>query len=210
MPLFISAQTADKSDWKDGYPEACTSITVGKAATFDGSVMTSHTDDSHRTRSWMDIVPSKKHKANAVSKMYKRVQDTTRAMPAYAHNEIGSIPQVKKTNGFINTAYPSMNDKQKEMLFDHIHIGEEIDKELKSQGGNPRYEYYEEWYMEEDDFSVWCHTTMDNFDLVHFLLMEVGLEEDNIIFIGDDLWNEKIFDTKEYYDLKMCFIIFHA
>lgn len=118
---------------------------------------------------------------------------------------------MKVRNGFVSNSSSSsfiilrssMNDKQKEMLFDHIHIGEEIDKELKSQGGNPRYEYYEEWYMEEDDFSVWCHTTMDNFDLVHFLLMEVGLEEDDIIFIGDDLWNEKIFDTKEYYDLKM-------
>lgn len=112
LPLFINAQTADKSDWQGGYPEACTSITVGKTATFDGSVMTSHTDDSHRTRSWADIVPAKKYKAGEVSKMYKRMQDTTRVMPAYAHIEIGSIPQVKKTNGFINTAYPSMNDKQ--------------------------------------------------------------------------------------------------
>ncbi len=111
-PFTINAQTADKSDWEGGYPEACTSITVGASATFDGSVMTSHTDDSHRTRSWVNIVPPKKHRTGAVSKMYKRIQDTTRAMPAYAHLEIGSIPQVKKTNGFINTAYPSMNDKQ--------------------------------------------------------------------------------------------------
>ncbi|MCD6180082.1 MAG: C69 family dipeptidase [Bacteroidales bacterium] len=110
--FIINAQTADKSDWEGGYPEACTSITVGKMATFDGSVMTSHTDDSHRTRSWVNIVPPKKHKAGEVSKMYKRVQDNTKAMPAYAHNEIGSIPQLSKTNGFINTAYPSMNDKQ--------------------------------------------------------------------------------------------------
>ncbi len=112
FPLLLTAQTADKSDWEGGYPEACTSITVGKKASFDGSVMTSHTDDSHRTRSWMDIVPPKKHKAGEVSKMYKREQDNSRKMPAYAHIEIGSIPQVKETNGFINTAYPSMNDKQ--------------------------------------------------------------------------------------------------
>ncbi len=111
-PFFILAQTADKSDWQGGYPEACTSITVGNAASFDGSVITSHTDDSHRTRSWMDIVPPKKHKESAVSKMYKREQDNTRKMPAYAHIEIGSIPQVEETHGFINTAYPSMNDKQ--------------------------------------------------------------------------------------------------
>ena len=48
----------DKSDWAGGYPEGCTSITAGKLATADGSVITSHTDDSHRTRSWIDIVPA--------------------------------------------------------------------------------------------------------------------------------------------------------
>lgn len=112
IPFFGLAQSADKSDWQGGYPEACTSITVGKAATFDGSVMTSHTDDSHRTRSWMDIVPAQKHKKGERVTMYKREQDNSRKMPAYAHIEIGSIPQVKKTNGYINTAYPSMNDKQ--------------------------------------------------------------------------------------------------
>ena len=57
----------DKSDWEGGFPEGCTSITVGKLASFDGSVITSHTDDSHRTRSWMDVVPAKKHKKGAMS-----------------------------------------------------------------------------------------------------------------------------------------------
>ena len=56
----INAQ--DKSDWEGGVPEGCTSITVGKLASADGSVITSHTDDSHRTRSWMDIVKQAKSK----------------------------------------------------------------------------------------------------------------------------------------------------
>ncbi len=61
LPLFVVAQTGDKSDWVAGVPDACTSITLGKLATTDGSVITSHTDDSHRTRSWIDIVPPKVH-----------------------------------------------------------------------------------------------------------------------------------------------------
>ncbi|MDN5291999.1 MAG: dipeptidase [Anaerophaga sp.] len=46
----FAADGQDKPDWQNGIPEACTSITVGKLATFDGSVMPSHTHDSHRTR----------------------------------------------------------------------------------------------------------------------------------------------------------------
>jgi dipeptidase len=102
----------DKSDWIGSFPEACTSITVGKLASIDGSVMTSHTDDSHRTRSWMDIQQGGKHKAGETVTMYKRVACDSFAMPTYAHNPIGEIPQVKETYGYINTAYPSMNTKQ--------------------------------------------------------------------------------------------------
>jgi len=40
----------DYADWVNGRPDGCTSITVGNKASMDGSVMTSHTCDSHRTR----------------------------------------------------------------------------------------------------------------------------------------------------------------
>jgi len=109
---FTFAQTADKSDWIEGIPDACTSITLGKLATADGSVITSHTDDSHRTRSWIDIVPAKKHKKGSMVPMYKRVKNDSLAMPAYGHELIGEIPQVEETYGYINTAYPSLNTKQ--------------------------------------------------------------------------------------------------
>ena len=102
----------DKSDWEGGFPEGCTSITVGKSATVDGSVITSHTDDSHRTRSWMDIVPAKKYKNGSVTPMYKRLADDSKRMPTYKHDQVGAIPQVKKTYGFVNTAYPCMNEYQ--------------------------------------------------------------------------------------------------
>ncbi len=110
--VLTFAQTADKSDWIAGVPDACTSITLGKLATADGSVITSHTDDSHRTRSWIDIVPAKKHKKGSTIPMYKRVKNDSLAMPAYGHELIGEIPQVAETYGYINTAYPSLNTKQ--------------------------------------------------------------------------------------------------
>lgn len=112
LTLLIQAQTVDKSDWQDGVPEACTSITVGRLASADGSVFTSHTDDSHRTRSWIDIVPEKKHEKDDMMPMYKRVANDSLLMPTYSHIRIGEIPQVKHTYGYINTAYPSLNTKQ--------------------------------------------------------------------------------------------------
>ncbi len=102
----------DKSDWVNNIPDGCTAITVGKKASADGSVMNSHTDDSHRTRSWMDIQAPKKHKSGAKMAMYKRSKNDKLAMPAYQHTKIGEIPQAKSTFGFVNTAYPCMNTKQ--------------------------------------------------------------------------------------------------
>jgi len=116
LSLFIISQltcTAQiKGDWEAGVPEGCTTITVGKDATYDGSVMTSHTDDSHRTRSWVNIVPEERHGRRDKVTMYKRENDDSRKMPAYKHTEIGKIPQVRETYGYINSAYPCMNTKQ--------------------------------------------------------------------------------------------------
>ncbi|MDY6801199.1 MAG: C69 family dipeptidase [Bacteroidota bacterium] len=110
--IINTSVAQDKSDWKGGYPEGCTSITVGKDASADGSVITSHTDDSHRTRSWMEIQPAKDHQTGNKVPMYKRSADDTKAMPAYKHEKIGEIPQVEHTYQYINSAYPCMNEKQ--------------------------------------------------------------------------------------------------
>ncbi len=110
--FFYNINAQDKSDWKGGVPEGCTSITAGKLASEDGSVITSHTDDSHRTRSWMDIQPAQKYNKGDMVPMYKRTADNTKAMPAYKHDKIGEIPQVEQTYQLINSAYPCMNEKQ--------------------------------------------------------------------------------------------------
>jgi len=122
---------AQRPDWVNGYADGCTSVTLGKKATVDGSVITSHTDDSHRTRSWMDVVPAKKHQQNSSTTMYKRVACDSFAMPTYAHIPIGEIPQVRETYQFLNTAYPCMNQYQ-------VGIGESTfggREELQSDSG---------------------------------------------------------------------------
>lgn len=128
---LISGYAQEKPDWEGGIPDGCTSITAGKLATVDGSVITSHTDDSHRTRSWIDIQHAQKHKRGATTTMYKRVPNDSLVMPAYSHLPIGEIPQARETFQYINTAYPCMNQYQ-------VGIGESTfggREELQSDSG---------------------------------------------------------------------------
>jgi len=107
-----SINNRDNSDWEGGFPDGCTSITVGKKATADGSVITSHTCDSHRTRGWFDIMPAKNHQKDVLATMLKRVPYDSLAMPTYSYIPTGTIPQIEHTYGYINTAYPCMNEHQ--------------------------------------------------------------------------------------------------
>ena len=63
--------------------------------------------------------------------MYRRLPCDSLAMPSYVHRQIGSIPQVEETAGYINTAYPCMNEYQ-------VGIGESTfggREELQSDSG---------------------------------------------------------------------------
>ncbi len=71
----LQTKQETKPDLIDGFPDGCTTITVGKLASYDGSVMTSHTDDSHRTRSEFDIMPPMKFEPDSKVMLYKRVPD---------------------------------------------------------------------------------------------------------------------------------------
>ena len=66
-------------------PESCTSIMVGKKASADGSVMTSHTCDSNY-RTWMDIVPSASYDHDTTTTVY-----TGRMHTEYAEGTRGMI-----------------------------------------------------------------------------------------------------------------------
>ncbi|KPK85164.1 MAG: peptidase C69 [Bacteroides sp. SM23_62_1] len=129
--FFLSLTAQDPPDWENSMPDGCTSITLGRLATADGSVITSHTDDSHRTRSWINIIPVQKHGMHETMPMFKRIPYDSLAMPTYKHVQIGEIPQAPTTYGYINTAYPCMNQYQ-------VGIGESTfggREELQSDSG---------------------------------------------------------------------------
>jgi dipeptidase len=133
VPLFSqNSPQLDPPDWEGGFPDGCTTITVGKTASADGSVMTSHTCDSHRTRSWLTITPKVDHKKGSMVTLVTRISNDSLAMPAYKYEASCEIPQAEHTHGFINTAYPCMNDQQ-------LAIGESTfggRKSLQSEKGN--------------------------------------------------------------------------
>ena len=103
LALAASAQVNQK--------ESCTSIMVGKRASTDGSVITSHTCDG-RYRTWMTIEPAmkaEKGRKHAVRKgtMHTRSKDDTTGV-----RQVGSIPMGDATYAYLNTAYPCLNERQ--------------------------------------------------------------------------------------------------
>jgi len=182
---IISQDKESAIQWPDGRPDECTTITVGNKASFDGSVMTSHTDDSHRTRTWINIVPAMKHEKNSKVTMVKRVKNDSLPMPAYKHIPVGEIPQVEYTHGFINSAYPCMNDKQ-------LAIGE------STFGGREA--------LHSDEGLIDCQQLVQ-------LMLERTITAREAIKLADDLttkygWNDvgeclTIADTKEVWMLEI-------
>lgn len=91
--------------------DACTSIMVGKKASADGSVMTSHTCDSWY-RTWMSIEPAHDYPRDTIMSIYEGTMHTEHQKDMTGVKERGTIPQASHTYRFLNTAYPCLNEKQ--------------------------------------------------------------------------------------------------
>lgn len=105
--LTIGSATAPAQTAAD----ACTSIMVGKKASADGSVMTSHTCDSWY-RTWMQMTPAAEYKRDTVMSVYEGRMHTEYPSSMQGMKEKGQIPQARSTFRYLDTAYPCMNEKQ--------------------------------------------------------------------------------------------------
>jgi dipeptidase len=94
-----------------GFAENCTSIMVGRLASTDGSVMTSHTCDG-RYRTWLEVVPAMTFERDTVHPVYWGTLFTEEAWDMTNVTRKGEIPEVKSTYAFLSTAYPCLNEKQ--------------------------------------------------------------------------------------------------
>jgi dipeptidase len=89
--------------------DTCTDIIVGKNASVDGSVITSHTGCCPECR--VHVVPAQSHKKGAVAPVYYGLQDVEKPLHEYG-KVIGTIPQVEKTYKYFHTGYPHINEHQ--------------------------------------------------------------------------------------------------
>ena len=90
---------------------SCTSIMVGKRASTDGSVMTSHTCDSWY-RTWMTMTAARDFERDTITTIYSGRMHTQSASDSTKLYVKGTIPQVRHTYRYLDTAYPCMNEKQ--------------------------------------------------------------------------------------------------
>ena len=91
--------------------QSCTSIMVGKRASRDGSVITSHTCDG-RYRTWMHMEPAADHEPGTVHPVYKGTLHTTFRGDTTGVKLVGAIPEAAHTYAYLNTAYPCLNEHQ--------------------------------------------------------------------------------------------------
>ncbi len=96
--------------------EGCTVIGVGKGATVDGSVITSHTDCCSECR--IQVIPGRIFAKGSLAPVhwgmvYFGADDDRRALPLGEFGKvIGHIPQVERTFTYFHTGYSQMNEKQ--------------------------------------------------------------------------------------------------
>jgi dipeptidase len=109
--LFTSAQNSDADSGRTGYGENCTTIMVGRRASTDGSVMTSHSCDGNY-RTWLEIYPHQKFQQGVMHPVYSGMLHTEESWDMTKVTTKGEIPEIPETYAFLNTAYPCLNEKQ--------------------------------------------------------------------------------------------------
>ena len=109
--LILGYSTFAQEDQEMLVGANCTSIMVGKKATTDGSVITSHTCDG-RYRTWMRWEAAADHEKGEMHKVYKGTMHTEDPFDNRKVELAGEIPQVEHTYAYLNTAYPCLNEKQ--------------------------------------------------------------------------------------------------
>jgi dipeptidase len=107
--VFLAISGPEKNESEYFPVDSCTDIIVGKDASVDGSVITSHTGCCSECR--VHVVPAQTFKKGTQAPVYYGLQDVKKPLHEYG-KVIGHIPQVEKTYAYFHTGYPQMNEHQ--------------------------------------------------------------------------------------------------
>ena len=91
--------------------QSCTSIMVGKKASADGSVITSHTCDG-MYRTWVQWEAAADHEPGTLHPVQRGTMSTKFRGDTTGVKLMGQIPEAAHTYAYLNTAYPCLNEKQ--------------------------------------------------------------------------------------------------
>ena len=91
--------------------QSCTSILVGRLASTDGSVVTSHTCDG-RYRTWAYIEPAADYPKGSLHDVRHGTMHTAFRDDTTGVRLVGQIPEATHTYAYLNTGYPCLNEKQ--------------------------------------------------------------------------------------------------
>ena len=154
--------------------QGCTVIGVGKMATVDGSVITSHTDCCSECR--VHVVPAKTFKKGSMAPVYWGMvyfgrNDSRAGLPLGDYGKvIGEIPQVEKTYAYFHTGYSQMNEHQ-------LAIGESTCSQ-KRELNTPFVEGITKQIMTIEQAQVFalqrCKTAKEAIDLITSLVERYG------------------------------------
>ena len=114
--IVLAPAAASAGAGEERSPEGCTVIGVGRLATVDGSVFTSHTDCCSECRVY--VVPGRTFKKGDLAPVhwgmvYFGRDDDRGCLPLGDYGKvIGHIPQVEKTFSYFHTGYSQMNEHQ--------------------------------------------------------------------------------------------------
>lgn len=109
--------------------DTCTDIIVGKKASVDGSVITSHTGCCPECR--IHVVPAQTHKKGTMAPVYYGLQDVKKPLHEYG-KVIGTIPQADETFKYIHSGYPHINEHQLAIAESTLSQREELKVDIDS------------------------------------------------------------------------------
>ena len=107
--IFVLSSLALSAQEYDG--QSCTSIMVGRLASEDGSVITSHTCDG-RYRTWAYMEPAADFGPFDQHQVLRGTMQTAFRGDTTGVRLMGVIPEASHTYAYLNTAYPCLNEKQ--------------------------------------------------------------------------------------------------